>query len=144
MNGCCTTENGWKMVPLGMNVDRLFRQALGEPGVSYRAYPPIDVSESDAGYRIEADLPGFALADVDVSVHGAEVTIAGKRASHEIEGAATLRRERPEGEFSRTLRFTKEIDPAGVTAKLDAGVLVVELPKAAAARPRKVVVAAAG
>jgi HSP20 family protein len=48
------------------------------------------------------------------------------------------------GEFSRTLRLPYEVDANSVEATLRDGVLLLKLPKALSARPRKIEVQTGG
>lgn len=132
-------------------MDRLFESmAAGCPpfaGAALRPrgallYPALNVYEDDANLYAEAELPGLALSDIDVSVTGDELTIRGKRQISLPEGAASLRRERPAGEFERTISLPVEIDVDRVEASLTNGVLLITLPKARSAQPRKVEVRA--
>jgi HSP20 family protein len=108
-------------------------------GVS-RVYPPLDVLETSDAFVIRADVPGVAMGDLDVTVVGGEVTIAGGRERVEHEGAGLRRRERPFGRFTRTVAIDADLDAEAVSATLRDGVLTVTLPKTAAAKPRKIVV----
>lgn len=110
------------------------------PGVA-GAFPPMNVWEEGEQYFIEAELPGFSLADVEVSVVDDQATVKGRRKTTEAtEGAAVLKRERRGGTFERTWTLPGEIDADRVTATLRDGVLLVTLPKAAKTLPRKIAV----
>jgi HSP20 family protein len=77
-------------------------------------------------------------------VVGNELVIQGRRMDLDEEGVSYHRRERGVGEFKRVLRLPVEVDADKVEATLHDGVLLVKLPKAAAAKPRKIQVAASG
>ncbi|GJM44358.1 MAG: molecular chaperone Hsp20 [Gemmatimonadota bacterium] len=125
------------------SLDRLFRdvfdgfapqtEAATERGIQLNA------SESDEAYHVDAELPGFAEKDVEVTVIGKELRIEARQEenSEKIEGKV-LRRERLSGTASRTLRFPLEIEASEVTARFENGVLNVTLPKAKAVLPRKI------
>jgi len=53
------------------------------------------------------------------------------------------RRERPFGEFSRSIQLPNDLDMAQATAKYENGVLTLKIPKVEAARPRQITVNAA-
>lgn len=101
-------------------------------------YPALNVWESEQAYTVEAELPGYALADLDITVLGGELTLAGKRAAETPPGTMEHRRERHSGTFSRSVRFGAEVDEEHVSARLESGVLTITLPKAPSARPRKI------
>lgn len=88
--------------------------------------PRVDIFESDREIRIDADLPGVAADGLSVQLEGLELTLDGRR---DEPNAAHLR---------RTFRVPETIDPAGVEAQLENGVLRVRLPKREEAVPRRI------
>ena len=91
----------------------------------------VDVKETDAGYTVQAELPGVPKEDIHVSVDG---TIASLRAEvrqldHKTEGEQVLRSERYYGAVARSFQLPAEIDAAQAKAKYDHGVLTLTLPK---------------
>ena len=82
------------------------------------------------------------LEDLEVLVHGHELTIKGHRKPVDGEKAIYHRRERTLGEFSRFLTLPVEIDADAVEADLKDGVLTVIMPKAARAKARRIAVQA--
>ena len=106
--------------------------------------PAVNLWSDDEAVHVEAELPGLALADVEVSVLDQELTLSGQRPAPEEDGTAH-RRERQLGSFRRVLRLPGAVDADRVTAVLEDGVLTVTLPLAAELRPRRIpVVSAAG
>lgn len=128
-------------------VNQLFNAMLSDlprlSGSSQVAAPPMNVWEDNGSFYIEAELPGFSMEDVEVTVLDNEVTIMGERKPAEAEGATYLRRERNSGTFTRTWTLPAEVQADRVDAKLTNGVLTVTLPKAEKAQPRKIQVKAA-
>lgn len=102
------------------------------------AIPALNLWDDGDRFRAEAELPGYTIEDLELSVAGPEFQIRGKRAIEAKEGWTLHRRERTAGEFSRTITFPAEIDAEKVQASLRDGVLSVTLPKAPGARPRKI------
>ena len=142
---------GWRtngvhsMNQLRHEVDRVMGDFLG--GVSaalprassaLQTFPAFNIWEADDALHAEAELPGLKSEDLDVTVVGNELTIRGKRSAGQGEGAQFHRRERGVGEFTRTLRLPYEVDSTAVEATLRDGVLLLKLPKAASAKPRKI------
>ncbi len=93
--------------------------------------------DGDAAY-LEAELPGLGMEDVEVLVSGNEVTINGRRKIDAPEGASWHRRERSQGEFSRSLTLPWQIDADKVEARLQDGVLTVTRPKSESHKPKRV------
>lgn len=106
------------------------------------AYPPINVWEDAQNLYVEAELPGLTLSEVEVEVRGNELTIRGERKNGKDNGRSYHRRERPSGSFTRALRLPVQVDAGKVEASLKAGVLLIRLPKAEAAKARKIEVKA--
>ena len=91
----------------------------------------VDVKETDAGYTVQAELPGVPKEDIHVSV---DVNIVSLRAEvrqldQKTEGEKVLRSERYYGAVARSFQLPAEIDAAQAKAKYDHGVLTLTLPK---------------
>ena len=101
--------------------------------------PSVNLWTNAEGAVLTADLPGVRREDLEVTVLGDEVTLAGTRPADEAgEGSQPYARERAEGPFRRTVRLPFKVDPTGVDAKLDAGVLRLVLPRENKERPHRV------
>ena len=122
--------NWWKH-----QVDRLWNGAL--PAES-AAYPALNLWDDGENFHAEAELPGFRIDDIELAVAGSDLQIRGRRETSGGKEWTVHRRERPSGEFSRTVTFPAEIDADRVQAALEDGVLRVTLPKAPCAKPRKI------
>lgn len=123
-------------------VDRLFGDFFGPVGAtaatSGRLFPALNVWEKDDTLFVEAEVPGLKTDDLDISVIGGQLVIKGRRADFEEQGVAFHRRERGVGEFTRTIELPIDVNADDVQAKLNDGVLLLTLPKAEAAKPRKI------
>lgn len=125
----------------GREMERLVGDIVHETGgITSRSlgYPALNIREEGDALIVEAEVPGASMADIDVEVLGNELTIAGRRESVDDENAAYLRRERRVGEFRRVVTLPEEIDGDKVKAVLQNGVLTVTLPKAEAAKARRI------
>ena len=107
-----------------------------------RPFPAINVWDEGEDIVAEAELPGFSGNEVDISVVGSELTIKGERKAASEDGVSFHRRERGTGPFTRVLRLPVEVNAEHVQATLREGVLTIRMPKAEAAKPRKIVVQA--
>lgn len=92
---------------------------------------PVDIYEGADELLLLADLPGVEPDGLSVSFEAPELRIEGRRGSAD---AASV--------YSRTFRVSEQIDPAGISAELNAGVLKLRLAKAAHTKPRKIEVRA--
>ena len=126
------------------NFDRLFDETFGgifttpaAPGGEAAARTPaLDVAESDRAYTVRLDMPGVKKEDVKVTVEGRRVNVSAQSASTDEKKDGDDRivyRERSATSYSRSFAMPAEVDQAGDVAKLEHGVLSLELPKKAAA-----------
>src|SRR5690348_11337949 len=100
--------------------------------------PPIDIYETADRFVIAAELPGFSREQVQVQVHGSEVTLSGEQPRQAIAGERVLQIERGHGRFSRSFALDAPIDAEAVSADLKDGVLTITLPKLASRGPQRV------
>jgi HSP20 family protein len=111
-------------------------------------FPAVNLSESADAFVVEAELPGLASEQLDVTVCGDELVISGSRpdATSPAENSEATRvwhrRERGSGTFERRLALPASVDGQRVEAQLVDGVLRVTCPKAIEAKPRKITVQA--
>jgi HSP20 family protein len=128
----------------GFGGRRVFDQAF-LPGPGFRRLPRINLTGDSDNLYVAALLPGVAADQLEMTVQENTLTIAGERKIQDQDQAGRTwhRRERGEGKFVRTVELPVDIDPDKVAAEYRDGVLHVTLPKAAAARPRKIEIKAA-
>jgi HSP20 family protein len=100
--------------------------------------PRFDVEERKDGYLVRADVPGLAEGDVDVTVTGNVVTVAGKREAEQPQEGHYHANERSFGAFSRTLTLPDSANLDDLSANLKNGVLTLHIPKRPEVQPRKV------
>lgn len=140
-------SNGTNRVGMLRNeVDRLFTDFFGptgdmqsRPAGAAGVFPALNVWERDNELFVEAELPGLGADDVDISLVANQLVIKGRRTDFEEQSAATYhRRERGTGEFLRTVELPVAVEPKSIEAKLSNGILLLRLPKADAAKPRKI------
>lgn len=92
----------------------------------------LDVKEDEKTFTVTADLPGLSEKDVDVTFEENVLTIRGeKKLQREDKGETWHITERSSGSFVRQLGLPTNIDPSGIAATFDKGVLTVTLPKVA-------------
>jgi len=106
-------------------------------------WPPVNMWLGDDSVVVTAEMPGVAQDDIDLTVRENTLIIAGRRnPSTEDEEAAWHRRERPAGQFSRSIRLPLRVDADKVEARTKNGVLEIEMGRPDAERPRKITVKA--
>ncbi len=125
-------------------VTGLFDQVVGlAPDFGFRReYPKHELQVEDDGYLARVEVPGLRRDEVEVSISGRALSIAGDRPRFKPPAdARMIRSERPSGEFNLAIRLPAEVDAAGVAARVRDGVLEIKLPKPTAGRGRSVDVA---
>jgi HSP20 family protein len=105
-------------------------------------FPAMNVSEDAEVYRVRAELPGVKSSDLDITALHRTLTVSGRRTAPEEEGVSYHRRERQEGEFSRSITLPTGFDSSRVDASFRNGVLEIILPKPDEAKPRRIQVRA--
>ena len=129
---------------LAREIQREMSQAMRSIDSAYHGprgvYPPVNLSESEEGYILTAELPGVSPEDIDVQIEGATVTLSGQRKVEYAagDGVAIHRRERQSGNFRRAFELPAEIDLDRARASHKNGVLTLELPKSPALQPRQI------
>ena len=125
--------------PFTRDVDRLFDAFFGRERESRRWVPQMDLVEAEDHFVLKADLPGLDEGDVSIEVQDGTLTISGERkAEHESRERGWYRIERSFGSFSRSLTLPDRVDPDGISASFDRGVLEVRIPKPEEHKPRRV------
>ncbi|HEU5305362.1 MAG TPA: Hsp20/alpha crystallin family protein [Gemmatimonadales bacterium] len=102
-------------------------------------FAPTDVSEDANGIQISIEVPGVDPEDVRLSLENNLLTIRGEKRQQVEEGKDRIHRfERTYGTFERTFLLPNTVDPEGIEARYENGVLFVTVPKAERAKPREI------
>lgn len=122
------------------DVDRLFDEVFNRGTMSLATSgPAADLYETEDGFTLEMNLPGYDLSDIDVNLEQGVLQISGSREEEAEEEKGTYHvRERGWGRFTRSFTVPHTIDPQGVGAEFSNGVLTVTMPKAAEAKARRI------
>lgn len=100
-----------------------------------------DLVELDDEVRLYAELPGIRPGDLDLMFQRGILTLRGEkkdpRGTEERRGRYHLL-ERRSGRFTRSFTMPVAVDPDGIEATFDHGVLTVRLPRAEGGRPRRI------
>jgi HSP20 family protein len=139
-----------EMSLLQNQMNRLFESALhGWPSESNSTtgttswIPAADIYESENELFVNLDLPGVDPKLVDVRVENNVLTIRGERQFEEKQNKEHYHRvERSYGAFARSFMLSTSVDADKIRANYKAGVLSIALPKAEAAKPKRIQIAA--
>ena len=120
-------------------MNHLFRAVSGAAMSTPEGYPAVNLWLDGDNVILTAELPGVSSDDLDISIEGNTLTLAGERKAEELPDDATYHRhERGFGKFTRVVKLPYQIDPDHVEAKLLEGVLTIALERAEADKPRKI------
>ena len=94
----------------------------------------VDVKETPAAYTVDAELPGVAKDDIQVTIEDDVVTLRAevKQIDEQRDGQRVLRSERYYGAVSRAFQLPQRVDKDASKARFENGVLRLTLPKKAA------------
>ena len=106
--------------------------------------PSLDVVERADAYVVSAELPGVDPATVDVSFENNTLTLSGTKqpsvVAQEKDELRVYTAERLSGAFERAVRLPEYVEGDKIEATYTHGVLTIIVPKAQAARARKIAV----
>ncbi len=115
-------------LPSGYAGWRQFEPGLANAGQVYR--PRLDVCGDDHRYEIALDVPGMTEDDLSIEIRGDVLVIKGQvEQKTEDRDRHFYRVERSYGSFQRTLSLPDDADADHMEAKLDKGVLRLEIPR---------------
>jgi len=130
--------------PLRDVMNRLFEESFIWPGrlevFTGRTFP-VDIYETNdqQGYVVEASLPGAKPEDISISAMGDTLTIRyATKGEEKVEKPNYVRRERYEGEMTRTIALPTQIQTDKVEATYEHGVLKLQVPKSEAVKPKQI------
>ncbi len=113
------------------------------PGRAARQYPLVNLHDDGQNFYVEALAPGVAPDKFEVTVVGNTLTLAGQKLGlTDVAPEQLHRSERAAGRFMRTVELPTEVDPNQVSAQYRHGLLLLTLPRAESAKPRRVAVQA--
>ena len=115
-----------------------FFDDFARPARSVARYTPTtsvmrtDVKETDTGYELDIDLPGYKKEDVQAELKEGYLTITAKTQNSTDEKDSNgkyIRRERYYGTCSRSFYVGEEVDQSDIRAKFEDGILKIGVPK---------------
>ena len=125
-------------------MNRLAQQLFGTPQTGTWSHPaamPADAYRNGDEFVIAFDLPGVSRDSIDIDVERNVLTVRAERRPVDLGDQAVVQlSERPLGVFSRQLFLGDALDTATINATYDNGVLVLRIPIAEKAKPRKITV----
>jgi HSP20 family protein len=131
-----------EFVTLQDRMNRLFRDSQSgqdETLASTTFSPAVDVYEDEHNITLNIEVPGIDEKDIDVRVENNTLTVQGERKIEKEQKEENFRRvERQYGSFTRTFSLPSTVDSEKVEANYEKGVLRIQLPKKAEAKPKQI------
>ena len=129
--------------PFGRDFDKEFSKALAPTeralyGKHAKNEMKTDVRETEDGYELDIDLPGFKKEDVSAKLENGYLTITAAKGLDKDEKndkGVYIRRERYSGQCARTFYVGEAVTQEDIKAKFEDGILKVTIPKV---EPKKV------
>lgn len=112
---------------------------LPTPRTKKRFSPDVDVFESEEGWTVILDVPGIPRKDLTVELDGSRLIVGGARAPVKRSGKTAVA-ERASGRFEREFLIPAQVDHPNIRARLEHGVLTVNLPRSGAEDRRAVAI----
>jgi len=120
------------------DMDRLVGRFAGNGnGNSTIAYSPADLWEEEGKWCVEMDLPGVTQDAIEITLEKNVLRIAAVRSAPEGE-RKYWHQERTYDQLERRFSLPEAVDPEGIEATLENGVLHLILAKKPEAQPKKI------
>lgn len=91
-----------------------------------------DVKETDGGYEVAIDLPGFKKEEIRVELNNGYLTVSAQKGldkDEKNEEGRFIRRERYSGSVSRSFYVGEHVTENDVHPKYESGILTFDIPK---------------
>mgnify|MGYP001193080257 CR=1 FL=1 len=99
-------------------------------------FPPVNITESETAYHLDVKAPGFDKADFNINLDGNLLSISvEKKEDQKVKNPKFVRREFSFKSFKRSFTLDEKINAEKIDAKYENGILKLELPKKAVAKP---------
>ena len=124
------------MMDLLDDFDRDFFRGFGRPermlyGRNAARLMKTDVRETEKGYELDVDLPGFKKEEIHLELHNGYLTISTEKGleNKEEKGGRVIRQERYSGTMQRSFYVGNGVTEEDIQARYEDGVLKIALPR---------------
>ncbi len=104
--------------------------------------PLTDIRETGQSVVLTLEMPGVGSDGIDIDLERRVLTIRGRGRLLAPEGYRRVYAEYGEGDYERVFTLSEAIDESAIRAEMANGVLTLTLPRAEAAKPRRIEVKA--
>ena len=127
---------GENMMDVFNDFDRDFFRGFGRPehmlyGKNADRMMKTDVRETEEGYEVDVDLPGFKKEEIHLDLQNGYLTISTEKTleNKEEQKGKVIRQERYSGAMQRSFYVGKHVTEEDIQAKYEDGVLSISVPK---------------
>ena len=114
------------------------RDEMTRAGRTY--VPQVDIYETKDGLWLWADMPGVDEESLNVHLDNGVLTIEGQVDVKDYENVTPLYTEYNVGNYVRRFTLSNDVDSERIVARMQNGVLSIEIPKAERAKPRRIAI----
>ena len=114
------------------------REEVTRAGRTY--VPQVDIYETKEGLWLWADMPGVDEQSLNVHLDNGVLTIEGQVDVQQYENTTPLYTEYNVGNYVRRFTLSNDVDSDRIVARMQNGVLALEIPKSERAKPRRITV----
>jgi len=131
-----------EMNTLQSNLNRIFQdygRGSDELLTSGTFVPPVDIYEDDHNLVLKMEVPGVDEKDIQITLENNTLTVRGERKfEQDVKEENFHRIERRYGSFTRSFSLPNTVDSENVNAHYENGILSIQLPKRAEAKPKQI------
>lgn len=135
-----------ELTGMQQEMNRLFDEFFGERQNEMAECswnPMVDVSETETEIRVRAELPGLNQDNIEINLQDNVLTLKGEKKQEQKEEQENFHRvERCYGSFTRSFTLPAAVKADAVQATFKNGILLITLPKAEEAKPKKIAISA--
>ncbi len=129
------------LISLREAMDRLFEESWVRPRAGWllptEETLAIDMFETPDDVVVKTPVPGVKPEDIDITITGNTLTIAGEaKVEEKVKEKNYIRRERRYGRFSRSISLPSGVRGEKAEATFENGLLTLTIPKAEEAKPK--------
>jgi HSP20 family protein len=121
------------------DINRGFDRQASDGERAAQWQPAVDICENEGGFLLVMDIPGIAPDAVDITVHNGVLTVQGERKT-DAQATKSSIKERWQGQFTRRFSLPEGVEADEIAAKIEHGVLALNIPKSTVDEPRKITV----
>jgi len=129
----------WAMDPLDIVWKNLFDVNSNFNTIQHKINYPVDIYETESGLRFELAVVGLNKEDINIQIDGDTLRISHDKEEAEQE-RSYIQRGIARRSFDLAWKISSKLDISKLEAKLDKGLLIIDIPYAIEKAPKKVTI----